>query len=76
MNNYLSGKAPTCNAEDHLQHRRLKFDPWVWKFPWRREGLPTPVFLPGEVHEQRSLWATVHGIARLRHDLATKPPSP
>ena len=23
--------------------------------PWRREGLPTPVFLPGEFHGQRSL---------------------
>ena len=23
--------------------------------PWRREWLPTPVFLPGEIHGQRSL---------------------
>ena len=23
--------------------------------PWRREWLPTPVFLPGEFHGQRSL---------------------
>ena len=22
--------------------------------PWRREWLPTPVFLPGEIHGQRS----------------------
>ena len=29
------------------------FDPWVGKIPWRREGLPTPVFLPGEFHGQR-----------------------
>ena len=29
---------------------------WVWKIPQRREWLPgTPVFLPGEVHGQRSL---------------------
>ena len=31
---------------------------WVWsqeKIPWRREWLPTPVFLPGEFHEQMSL---------------------
>ena len=26
-------------------------DPWVGKIPWRREGLPTPVFWPGEFHE-------------------------
>ena len=25
------------------------------KIPWRREWLPTPVFLPGEFHGQRSL---------------------
>ena len=24
------------------------FDPWVGRIPWRREWLPTPVFLPGE----------------------------
>ena len=27
----------------------------VRKFPWRREWQLTPVFLPGEFHEQRSL---------------------
>ena len=25
------------------------------EFPWRRKWLPTPVFLPGEFHEQRRL---------------------
>ena len=30
------------------------FDPWV-KIPWRRKWQPSPVFLPGEAHEQRSL---------------------
>ena len=29
--------------------------PWVKKIPWRREWHPTPVFLPGESHGQRSL---------------------
>ena len=38
-----------------LQCRRLRFDPWVRKIPWRREWLPSPVFLPGEFHGQRSL---------------------
>ena len=28
---------------------------WVRKVPWRREWLPTPVFLPRELHGQRSL---------------------
>ena len=28
---------------------------WIGKVPWRREGQPTPVFLPWESHGQRSL---------------------
>ena len=31
------------------------FNPWVRKIPWRRAWQPTPVFLPGESHGQRSL---------------------
>ena len=38
-----------------LQCRRLGFDPWVGKIPWRRAWQPTPVFLHGEFHGQRSL---------------------
>jgi len=34
---------------------RCGFDPWVGKIPWRRKGQPTPVFLPGKFHRQRSL---------------------
>ena len=34
---------------------RCKFDPCVGKVPWRRAWKPTPVFLPGESHGQRSL---------------------
>ena len=35
--------------------QETQFDPWVEKIPWRREWLPTAVFLPGESHGQRSL---------------------
>ena len=42
-------KEPTC------QCRRLGFNPWVGKIPWRRKWQPTPVFLPGKSHEQRGL---------------------
>ena len=38
-----------------LQCRKLRFDPWVRKIPWRRKWQPTPVFLPGESHGKRSL---------------------
>ena len=34
---------------------RSEFNPWVRKTPWRREWLPTPVFLTGESQGQRSL---------------------
>ena len=33
-----------------LQCRRLGFDPWVRKIPWRRKWQPTSVLLPGESH--------------------------
>ena len=35
--------------------KRHRFDTWVGKIPWRRTWQPTPVFLPGEAHGQRSL---------------------
>ena len=38
-----------------LQCWRFGFNPWVGTILWRREWLPTPVFLPGESHGQRSL---------------------
>ena len=31
------------------------FDPWVRKILWSRKWQPTPVFLPGKFHGQRSL---------------------
>ena len=31
------------------------FGPWIGNIPWRRAWQPTPVFLPGESHGQRSL---------------------
>ena len=39
----------------YLQCRKLGFNPWLRKILWRREWLPTPIFLPGEFHGQRSL---------------------
>ena len=38
-----------------LQCRKPRFDPWVGKISWRREWLPTPVFLSGEFLGWRSL---------------------
>ena len=39
----------------HLQCRKHRLDPWVGKIPWRRKWQPTPVFLSGKFHGQRSL---------------------
>ena len=39
----------------YRRRKRHGFDPWVGKIPWRRARQPTPVFLPGESHGQRSL---------------------
>ena len=36
-----------------LPFKRLGFN--LGKIPGRRESIPTPVFLPGQFHEQRSL---------------------
>ena len=37
--------------------------PGSGRFPWRRKWQPTPVFLPGKSHRQRSL-ATAHGVTQ------------
>ena len=39
----------------HLQCKKHRFNPWVKKIPWRRKWQPTPVFLPGKSHRQRTL---------------------
>ena len=38
-----------------MQFKRPGFNPWFGKIPWRRAWQPTPVFLPGKSHGQRSL---------------------
>ena len=56
---WFSGKEPAC------QYRRCVYDPWVGQIPWRRKWQPTPVFLPGKSHGQRSLAGyIVHGVAK------------
>ena len=45
---WLRGKESTCNAGDPV------LMPGLGRFPWRKEWHPTPLFLPGESHRQRS----------------------
>ena len=64
---WLSGKESTC------QYRKCRFEPWVRMIPWGREWQPTPVFLPGKSHGQRSLAGySQWGCKRVRHNLGTK----
>ena len=49
---WCSGKESTRQCRGC---RRPGFNPWLGKIPWRRKWQPTPAFLPGEFHRQRSL---------------------
>ena len=36
---------------------------------WRRKWQPSPVFLPGESHGQRTWWAAIYGVAQSQTQL-------
>ena len=58
-----------ANAGDK---KRCGFDLWVGKIPWRMAQQPTPEFLPGESHGERSLVGyLVHRVAELDTTEAT-----
>ena len=74
--NYTTASLGAQQSRICLQRRscrRLGFNSWVRKIPWRRKWEPIPVFFPGKSHGQRSL-AGYHpqGHKRAGHDLATK----
>ena len=59
-------KNPPANARRLGGHG---FDPWVKKMLWRRKWQPTPVFLPGKSHGQRSLVGySPRGLQRVGHN--------
>ena len=59
------GKESAPNAGDIREASSM---PGSGRFPWRREWQPTPVFLPGEFHGQRSLVGYSPLGCRVRHD--------
>ena len=52
---FPSGSAVKRTCLQCQRCRRLRFNPWVRKIPWRRKWQSTLVFLPLEAHGQKSL---------------------
>ena len=65
---WLSGKESSYQCR---RCRRLGFDPWVRKIPWRREWQPTPIFLPGESMDRGAWRAIVYEVAKSLIQLST-----
>ena len=63
-----SGKEPACQCRRLIS---LRFNPWVRKILWRMAWQATPVFLPREFHEPRSLEGYSHGVAKSQTIQAT-----
>ena len=70
---WFTGKESACNASD------AGLIPAEGKSPWRRNGNPLEMALQYSCLENSTdrgaLWATVHGIASIGHDLVAKPPA-
>ena len=62
-----SGKESICQCRRHEIHG---FNSWVRKVPWSRKWQPTPVFLPGESHGQRTLVGYSPWVAKNRTRLS------
>ena len=70
---WLSSSSSSSGKESTYQCRRCGFDSLSEKIPWRRKWQPTPVFLPGKPHGQRSLVGySPWGSRRVEHNLATE----
>ena len=52
MTGGASGEESACQCR---RHKKCWLHSPVRKIPWRKEQVPTPVFLPGESHGQGSL---------------------
>ena len=66
ISKWLGGKESAC------QCRRYGLDLWISKIPWRRKWQPTPVFLPGKSHGQRSLAGYSLRGQKVEHSNTTK----
>ena len=62
------GKESACNAGD------LSSIPGLGRSPGEGNGNPFLYFCLENPMDRGAWWAIVHGVTRVRHDLATKPP--
>ena len=65
---WLSSKESSC------QRRRCRFNPWVRKISWRKNGNPLQYSCLINPMDRGAWQPTVHGVTRVKHDLVTKPP--
>ena len=71
-----SGKEPTCQCRRPLAIRRPGFNPCIRKIPGERNSDPLQYSCLGNPVDKGAWWAIVHGVTRVGHDLAAKPPAP
>ena len=62
------GKESACNAGD------LSSIPGLGRSPGEGNGNPLQYSCLENPMDRGAWWATFHGVSRVRHDLATKPP--
>ena len=65
---WLNGKESACNAGDQ------GLIPGLGRSPGGGHGNPLQYSCLDNPMDRGAWWATAHGVARVRHDLATKPP--
>ena len=64
---YISKSTCQCRG-----HKRLSFDPWVGKIPWRRKWATHSIILAWKIPwTEEPGWLQSRGWQRVRHDLAT-----
>ena len=63
-------KESACNVGD------MGSIPGSGRFPWRSNGNPLQYLCLQNPMDRGAWWTTVHGVERVGHNLATKPPLP
>ena len=79
MENNIRKNVPTCSTLKEIKEKieQMKAASILIHFitnPRRRQWHPTPVLLSGKSMDRGAWWATVHGVARVGHNLAIKLP--